>query len=66
MSITDNSEADFRFPVDWQVLPQFVQRVRGCSQGAADEIHPRQGGGPSEAAAVSDFARVAHAQMFSG
>jgi hypothetical protein len=75
----------FRFPVDWQVLPQFVLRVRGAG-GVHKVLRTKftldnQAGQPKLrrgvyvlgldpeswkwAAKVSDFARVAPAEMFS-
>jgi hypothetical protein len=75
----------FRFPVDWQVLPQFVLRVRGAD-GVTRVLRTkftlddetgrpklRRGvyllglapGAWSRAARVSDYARIAPAEMFS-
>ncbi|MFL6261953.1 MAG: hypothetical protein ACJ76Y_19825 [Thermoanaerobaculia bacterium] len=75
----------FRFPVDWQVLPQFVLRVRGVD-GVTRVLRTKftldnETGRPklrrgvyvlgltpgvwSRAARVSDYARIAPAEMFS-
>jgi hypothetical protein len=75
----------FRFPVDWQVLPQFVLRVRGVDGVTRvsrtkftldnEPGRPRLRRGVyvlglgqsswSRAAKLSDFARIAPAEMFS-
>jgi hypothetical protein len=75
----------FRFPLDWQVLPQFVLRVRGVD-GVTRVLRTKltldnEPGRPklrrgvylfgltpgvwSRAARVSDYARIAPAEMFS-
>ncbi|MFL6233025.1 MAG: hypothetical protein ACJ76N_07820 [Thermoanaerobaculia bacterium] len=75
----------FRFPLDWQVLPQFVLRVRGVD-GVTRVLRTKftldnETGRPklrrgvyvlgltpgvwSRAARVSDYARIAPAEMFS-
>jgi hypothetical protein len=75
----------FRFPVDWQVLPQFVLRVRGVD-GVTRVLRTRftldeDAGRPklrrgvyllglapgawNRAARVSDYARIAPAEMVS-